>query len=311
MTSPYSFTVFTPSYNRAHTLGRVYESLQKQTWRDFEWLVVDDGSSDNTAELVQGWAKDADFPIRYLRKENGGKHTAHNLAVTEARGQLFAILDSDDWFTQDALTRFYHHWESIPQTERQNFAGLGALFAAPDGSLIGSNFPAEVFDADDLSIRLKHRVTGDKCGVYRTEVLRQFLFPVVPGERFVTEALVWNRIAMRYKIRFINEVLSIKDYQNEGLSEASARVRAQNPQAACLYYQEFVNRDYPLPVRVRLRNYANYIRYSLHLKQPNRAAAGKINSLIWYYLSWPLGYWLWQRDCKQGYSLERAAVEKR
>src|SRR5271168_5258315 len=114
-------TVFTATYNRAHTINRVYDSLRLQTLRDFEWLVVDDGSMDGTVELVAGWTRLADFSIRYLRQDHAGKHFAHNRMLKEARGRFMVVLDSDDAFVPDALHKLMCAWNSIPEHERHTF----------------------------------------------------------------------------------------------------------------------------------------------------------------------------------------------
>jgi glycosyltransferase involved in cell wall biosynthesis len=205
----YTFTVFTPTYNRAYTLPRVYESLRAQTYRDFEWLIVDDGSTDGTRELVEGWQQ-ADFPIRYVWQENQGKHMAFNLAVEHAQGALFLVLDSDDACVPTALERFYAHWQDITPQRRQEYVGVTALCQDLQGRLVGSFFPADVFDSNSLEIRFKYGIKGEKWGFQRIEVLRQFPFPKLP-KIFVQESLVWRRIAQQYRTRYVNEMLRIYD----------------------------------------------------------------------------------------------------
>lgn len=206
---PFRFTVFTPTYNRAHTLPRVYDSLHTQSYRDFEWLIVDDGSNDGTGKLVEKWIETNSFPIRYFYQTNQGKHVAFNRGVSEAEGDLFLPLDSDDICLLHTLERLHHHWESIPIQDRDKFSGVTCLCMDSCGKVIGSRFPADVIDSDPITIRTRYGVTGEKWGFIRTEVLRHFPFPVIPKERFVAEALVWNRIARKYKIRFVNEPLRI------------------------------------------------------------------------------------------------------
>ena len=153
------FTVFTPTYNRAATLPRVYASLAAQTCRDFEWLVVDDGSTDGTAALVEGWRRAAPFPLRYLRQANAGKHVAHNRGVAAARGALFLTLDSDDACVPEALARFRHHWEAIPAAARGGFSAVTALCVDPAGQLLGPPFPrdiqAELSGRDRVRLQVK------------------------------------------------------------------------------------------------------------------------------------------------------------
>ena len=193
----HAFTVFTPTYNRAHTLPKVYESLRAQTFKDFEWIIVDDGSGDNTGELVAHWRMTSDFPIRYFWQENRGKHRARNRAVAEASGQLFFTLDSDDTIVPNALELMKTQWDAIPDDDKPNFAGVTGLCVRADGSLVGSRFPQHVFDSDMASIRDIHRVEGEKCGLQRTDVMREFPFPEFHGEKFITESVVWYRVAQK------------------------------------------------------------------------------------------------------------------
>lgn len=209
----YKFTVFTPTYNRAHTLPRVYESLKKQTFRDFEWLIVDDGSTDGTGELVASWQKEASFPIRYFWQENRHKKVAFNRGVREARGELFLPLDSDDECVPHALERFIYHWNKIPYVQRNGFSGVTALCMNQNGKIVGDRFPGgEYMDSDSLEIWYKYGVRGEKWGFHRTEVLREYPFPE-EVEGHVPEGVVWSAIARKYKTRFVNEALRIY-YQN-------------------------------------------------------------------------------------------------
>ena len=203
------FTVFTPTHNRAHTIKRVFDSLCAQTLRDFEWLVVDDGSTDNTAELIAGWAKVADFPIRYFRQDHCGKHIAHNLAVREARGKFFWSLDSDDACLPRALEIIAGHWESIPASERSSFVAVCGLCCDQKGKIIGDIFPSSPFDSTLREKRYIHRLRGEKAGAILTTVVRQYPFPEIAGTYFIPEGLVWLNISKTYKIRYVNEVLRV------------------------------------------------------------------------------------------------------
>jgi glycosyltransferase involved in cell wall biosynthesis len=204
------FTVFTPTFNRAQTLHRVFDSLCNQTLRDFEWVVVDDGSTDDTPELIDKWTGKATFPIRYLRQPNSGKHIAHNIAVREARGVLFAPLDSDDALEPDALERIRSTWLKIPVAERPRYSGIGSLCRDQQGNIIGVPFPTSPFDADFReSFFVRRRFGGEKWGISRTDVLRQFPFPDIHGTNFVPEALLGFQMARVYKRRYVNEVFRI------------------------------------------------------------------------------------------------------
>ena len=292
-------TVLTPTYNRAHLLERAYKSLRDQTAPPpFEWVVVDDGSTDDTETLVQAWANDAPFPIRYVYQPNGGKHTAINRGVGEAVGELFLILDSDDWLAPGALVTVWRHWALIPSETRDEFAGVMGLYASPTGEVIGDTFPQPTLDADVLEVRGQLRIRGDKVEVYRVEILRRYPFPEDLG-RFVTEGLVWNRIAQRYRMRCVNEVIAHAEYQADGLSALSIRLRAESPRAARQYYREFLGLDRPLPPRAVVRTAANHARFSLHAGL--RPWAGRpVKSGRWrqfvYAVSFPLGVALYLRD---------------
>ncbi|MBT9550652.1 MAG: glycosyltransferase family 2 protein [Hydrogenophaga sp.] len=220
------FTVFTPTYNRAHLLNRVYESLKKQTCKDFEWLIVDDGSTDGTDNLVAVWKQDpgTDFPIRYIWQKNGHKKKAFNRGVKEAAGALFLPWDSDDEAVPNALETFRQHWLSIPLQHRQDFVGVCGLCEDPNGKQIGDPFPAQLLDSDSLEVRYRYGVTGEKWGFSRTDVLRQYPFPEnIRGH--VPEGIVWSAVAHRYQTRFISEVLRIYHPADDSITFTGKRGR--------------------------------------------------------------------------------------
>lgn len=291
----YNFTVCTPTLNRANLLGRVYDSLKKQDFRDFEWLIIDDGSTDNTAALVDFWIKESILAIRYIKQENKGKHVALNLALDNARGKFFLIIDSDDYFIDNALSTFFKHWQSIEPKE--SFSGVFANCLNPNRKLIGSKFPEDVYDSNFIETFYHKKVVGDKCGFFVTDILRAYRFPVFAGEKFLSEALVWNRLALKYQTRFINEGLVVADYQPDGLSGRSVKVRIDSPIGAATYYKEFLS----LPVSFfwKLRNLINYVRFSRHGRINVRK---QIINLKPFYLKLffpfflPLGWYLFYSD---------------
>jgi len=201
------FTVFTPTFNRAHTIHRVYESLAKQTLTDFEWLIVDDGSTDETADLIEHWRSEAAFPIRMYRQENSGKHFAINVGVREASGELFLILDSDDACADNALERFAAHWSDIDPSIRYEFAGVTALCSDQLGCRIGCEFASSPCDSNWLDQRYKFKIGGEKWGFTRTSIMREFPFPQDIVASCLPENVVWDAIARKYKTRFVNDVL--------------------------------------------------------------------------------------------------------
>ena len=261
------FTVFTPTFNRRHTLLRLFESLQMQTLRDFEWLVVDDGSTDGTSELMRELEQRAWFPLRYYCQANRGKHVASNLAVDLAAGELFAILDSDDSLLPHTLERLAMHWTSIPEDRRDQFSGVSCLCAGQDGAIVGDLYPAGaggdgVLDSDPIAM-MPFRLAGDKWGFHRADIMRQYRFPEFEGERFIPEGLVWQRIGSKYRIRYVNEALrQIYFDEQDCLSNQSVALRSRNPRGSQLFYLE-QSRLAPT-ARLKFRALINYIRFSLH-----------------------------------------------
>ena len=238
------FTVFTPTYNRAHTLRRVYDSLCAQTLRDFEWIVIDDGSTDGTAELVANWVKAADFPVRFFRQEHSGKHIAHNLATREARGKFFLPLDSDDACVPGALERMAYHWNTIPDSERALYSGVDGLCSDQNGQIIGDRFPSEPFDTTLRERRYVYRMRGEKWGSTLTDIVRRFPFPEAAGSQFAPEGLVWLDIAKTYKNRCVNEVFRIYYIDDAYTGETLSKRRSFEDASGRLhYYLWLLNND--------------------------------------------------------------------
>lgn len=240
-----AFTVFTPTYNRAHTLSRVYESLCEQTCRDFEWLVVDDGSTDQTAELVEQWRCTADFPIRYIHVAHAGKHVAHNRALDEARGKFFIVLDSDDACVPTALERMLYHWNTIPPDRRAQFSGVAGLCCDHNGRIIGDRYPSEPLD---ISLREQHYVygvRGEKWGPDLTGILRQYRFPEISGTTFLPEGVIWLEIAKRFKMRCVNDVFRIyyQDDHRAGATLTRRKGLGDGAAGRLYYYTWLLNND--------------------------------------------------------------------
>ena len=294
MVYQYTFTVFTPIHNRAHTLSRVYQSLKAQTFQDFEWLIVDDGSQDDSGAMVKQWQREAHFPIRYIWQENTGKPIAVNRGVQQAQGALFLTLDSDDACLPIALQRLKFHWDAIPGDQQADFSTVTCLTQNPDGAIVGDRFPFDPTDSNSLELRLKYKVKGEKWGFQRTDVLEQFPNPRIAGETYITESIVWNRIALKYKTRYVNEPLRIYFRSSAGLGTTQARVR--NCRSARFYYQEFVNLDYPIPRAPLLKGYANYVRYSWHSKVSPIGQVREIPSVAYWLMALPVGSLLYLRD---------------
>ena len=309
-------TIFTPAYNRGHLLHRVYESLCKQTFRDFEWVVVDDGSTDDTKDLSLSLPKREGtfFPIRYFYQENGGKHRAINRGVKEAQGELFFIVDSDDMLPPEALETVAKVYEDIKDDER--FAGVCGLDGTFEGKVIGSGLPQEVIDTPSVDIRFKYGVTGDMKEVFRTAVLKEFPFPEIEGERFCPEMLLWNRIATKYKLRYFNQIIYLAEYQEDGISAGIVKARMKSPIAAMMTYAELNGYDIPFVSKVKAA--INYWRFRFCFKKnenetrsyenenlnenetrsyENGDEKGRYPKLRWWW-NWvmPVGFAMYRRD---------------
>jgi glycosyltransferase involved in cell wall biosynthesis len=267
MSGEYLFTVFTPTYNRARTLPRVYESLQRQTCRNFEWLIVDDGSTDGTPGLISQWQAESNFPIRYIFQENQGKPAAFNHGVREARGELFLTLDSDDGCVPEALERFKYHWDSIPAAEKQKFSAVTVLCKDQNGNLVGDKFPRDVLDSDTIEVTFKFGVGGEKWGFQRTDVLKQFPFPSIPNAKFISESVVWFALSRKYKTRFVNEALRIYHVDDGGadhLSTLSPNVLSGRAYLHRFVLNELIDWLFRTP-RSLFRSAINFSRYSFGL----------------------------------------------
>jgi glycosyltransferase involved in cell wall biosynthesis len=228
------FTVFTPVYNRRHTLHRVFDSLGAQTLRDFEWVVVDDGSTDGVAGALTAYRTRASFPVRVATQPHQGKHVAWNRALELARGELFVPADSDDAFVPETLERFRELWLSIPAGERKRFSGVNVLCQDPGtGRTVGTAFPRSPMVSDNLELAYVHRVTGEKWGCVRTSVLRETLFPSSEAFRgsHVPESYVWFSLARRYRVLCANERLRL--YHRDAADSLMAS-RLSGPLAARL-----------------------------------------------------------------------------
>ena len=232
----YKITVFTPAYNRADTLEVLYRSLQKQKYTNFEWLIVDDGSTDGTRALVDRWrGEENPFPIRYVYQENGGKCRAINHGLELAAGELFFTVDSDDYLLPDALEQAAL-WEAALPKDGKFCAVSGNLGTAP-GQTPNDPLPEPYYDGSALD--RYGVVKGERALLFYTAVHRQYPYPVCEGERFMTEAVAWNRMAADgWKIRFYNQILTIYAYREDGLTRAGDALFWNNLQGTGIFFRE-------------------------------------------------------------------------
>lgn len=299
------FSVVTPTYNRAHTLERVYRSLQEQSYQDFEWVIVDDGSTDHTRDLVLSWQEAAGFPIRYVWQSNQHKKTAFNRAVREASGEWLVAIDSDDELSPDALFQMAEVWKQIAPAERSRYVAITGLCARPDGHVVGDMYPQDVMDVVSLDMSFRHHVRGEKFGCLRTDILRQFPFPEdIPG--FVPESLVWRAMARAgYLTRFVNQVFRVyhdspDSLSRQGRGEDSSRhalglwLLAHDTLANCMPWF----RHQPLAffaAAVRLTRFGMHMRSQGVARPADREIRPWLPRLL-VALMWPVGVALYLRD---------------
>lgn len=227
------FTIFTPTYNRAYTLLRLYESLVSQTDKDFEWLVIDDGSTDETEELINGYKEEAKIPIRYLKQKNSGKHIAINRAIDEARGEYLMTVDSDDYVVQDCVEICRKLSEEIEG--RDNFVGFTFIHTSPslvkDRSAYGRKRWTELNT-------YQWDFKGEMSWVFKKNVLPRYKFPKFEREKFCQEAVMLLPIVRNHKILFTDNILAYGDYLEDGLSNNLYKRLLENPRYAMLSYAE-------------------------------------------------------------------------
>ena len=220
-------TIFTPAYNRAHTLGRCYESMVHQKCKEFKWLIIDDGSTDDTRSLVESWmSKDNGFEIIYDYKENGGMHTAHNRAYELMDTELNVCIDSDDCLAENAVELILRFWEAYGNSK---YAGIIGLDADLQGNIIGKRFPNDLKETT-LSGYYRAGGAGDKKLVYRTELMKKYpSYPVFEGEKYVSLGYKYLLCDQDYKLLVMNEVLCNVEYQIDGSSNNMLKQYYKNP----------------------------------------------------------------------------------
>ena len=225
-------TVFTPAYNRAHTIGRTYESLCRQTCKDFHWLVIDDGSTDNTRQLVEGWIAEGKIPIKYIYQENQGMHGAHNTAYRNIDTPLNTCIDSDDYMPDDAVEKILKSWHEYGSDQ---VAGIIGLDVTEGGRIIGTRFP-ESMSRTTLQGFYQAGGKGDKKLVYRTDVIKRYPeYPLFEGERYVGLAYKYMLIDQDYELLTLNEPLVVVEYQQDGSSFNMFKQYWNNPKGFAFY----------------------------------------------------------------------------
>lgn len=284
-------TVFTPTYNRAQTLKRVYDSLSVQTYREFQWIIIDDGSTDNTKDVVEEFKKNAMFKIIYKWQENSGKHIATNEALKLTQTEMFIIADSDDSFKENALEVLVNTWDSI-ENKKEYKGVICRCYDAKTNEGIGCKFPKYIFDSDDEEAFFKYKLRFEKWMLFSTEVFKEFLFPEIKGLKFYPETVLWQKMAKKYRTRYVDECLRAyyRDQENSVTSSKYSRYREN-----IYYWEHFINDEfkyffnYP---KVFIKSFIGYARDSILNGISFKESIKKINRIykqIIYIIFYPVG----------------------
>ena len=255
--------IVTPTYNRCDDLAKLYESMLRQTSDNFNWYIVDDGSSDNTGEYVkQICACTNIFQIFYMYKQNGGKHTALNHVIPKIAEELTFIVDSDDSLTSDAIETIENDWNIY--RNNQNLCGLSYYRLKQDGSILGKEYGIYENKVDSfVNVRINYNIPGDKAEIWKTSILRRYPFPSFKNERFLSEAIVWNKIGCDgYLLAFIPKGIYICEYLNQGLTRSGRKMRLQNPFGTLEHAKSFFNKK--IKLSIRLKYYLYYVSVAIY-----------------------------------------------
>jgi len=297
----YKFTVFTPCYNSEKFLHRVFESLKNQTFRDFEWLVINDASTDNTHNLIESFISEADFPVRYFNLTKNQMLTRnYNLAIREAQGELFLPAGHDDEFIPNTLQVFLDTWEKY---RSDDIAGVSCLCVDQHGDIVGDRYPTSPYLSNYIDTLYNEHISGEKWGFMRTDLMKQYLLPE-DIDTYISEGLMWIRMGKDYKTIHINEPLRIyymDQPEHSSLSSVNTS-KIKYPRGTRYYTLEMINEFKQLikgNLRLKLKLYINYIRLSLTLKIP---IGVMINEVTYFtdkvitLLLFPVGFFVFYRD---------------
>lgn len=277
-------SIITPTYNRKGLLSRLYDALKRQTVSDFEWIIIDDGSSDNTEELVKQWIMERIIRIRYFYKENGGKHSAHNIGISEAEGEISMCIDSDDYPTDNCIEVISKYWNNKCKNN-PNISGIIAQKGFCDDKCIGDDFPDNIKMCTLFYLTEILKVKGDKCLIYRTDILKKNKFPEINGVKFITESVIYDKIDRNYSMFLLNEIVCICEYQNDGYTNNFKKLMFNNPIGFKLYYNQRI--DMAQDMKSRIIYMGKYHAFKLLSKNRSYDYCGEYKNLLFF--SIPIG----------------------
>lgn len=282
-------TILTPTYNRASYLPKLISSLQAQTVKDFDWLIIDDGSADDTQSYIENLSG-IDFPISYYKKENGGKHTALNYAHKYIKGEYVLILDSDDYLVNNAVETIIEDWEKY-----EKIVSIGMLSyekCHSDGRRVSEQASTDdYYIGNNISHIVNKSIGGDRCEVVRTKIFKEYIFPSFPNEKFVGEGWLWNNIALKYDTVYRNEAVYICEYLENGLTKNGIKNRMKSPFGMMEYCKSYFTKE--VCWKVQFKEMLLYCVYGLNSSLSIRDLIVKSDRRILMILILPLGYVLY------------------
>lgn len=286
-------TVFTPTFNRAHLIKQVYDSLKRQTYTNFEWIIVDDDSNDSTDELIQSiMESESNIRIRYLKQKHGGKHRAVNKGLELAEGKLFFIVDSDDYITNKALERIVY-WESTLNESDEKFAGICCLSGYSENEIIGSTFEGKYLDIQ-LNEMFEHGISGDRPNILYTEIFKKYKYPEIEGEWHIAPGVPFVRMAIDgYKLRYFNEILYIADYLEDGLTKLGDKKIEENFKGYTLRTREWLKLKIPVKRKFEIIGKYAYVGRKLGIKY--KELARNIDKDIFSVVLLSIGAIIWNK----------------
>lgn len=286
-------TICTATYNRGNLLPTLFRSLKKQTFSNFEWVIIDDGSIDNTENLVKQFKSEASFPIIYNKQKNQGKHVAINKGVVLASGSYFFIVDSDDRLPKNSLSIINKKILRVHTDSK--IAGVVGLKCFFDKKIVGSSHLTQDIICDVFEYRYTHNIVGDRAEVIKTAILKDFPFPKFGTEKFLPESLVWNRIGKHYKMLFFNENVYECEYRSDGLSAQSVYLRRKYPQGVLNLYSE-LGQIKKIGLVNRVKAFINYWRFYYCVSQDRKKNLKLLNGNFSVFLYFPLGFFFFISD---------------
>lgn len=254
-------TIFTPTFNRKEKLKRLYQSICRQTFSDYEWLVIDDGSSDGTEKYISEIKRENDR-IRYYKQNNSGKHVAFNNGIEKAKGDIFICVDSDDCLTADALKKI----QEIHKKYSNNSSICGYVFqkGTDINKPLYKHYKEKEFIENYNKYIINGGFKGDKCEVFITRILKKYRFPIFDNEKFLSEGFLWSRIGKKYNYVFIDDIIYLCEYLENGLTKQGKKLRINNPLGGMNHAAEFLNKDFNY--KVRIKNSILYLVYGQFAK---------------------------------------------